>query len=204
LKKQLSAYQDCTVSGIIDDLSEPFPTTSSGTQWRGISDRVMGGVSDGTLERKEIVTNDDICETRIMANVLEGMVSLENNGGFIQMATDLALDPSRSTTVDASKYSGIELTVLHNNTPSLSPESFNVHLRTPDCLRQPSSYRFTFELKQPNTWETIRIPFDKFVGYGAGANEVPLNTSALKRIGIVAIGREISRVSLAVSKVSFY
>jgi hypothetical protein len=37
-----------------------------------------------------------------LANVLRGSVSLENNGGFVQMATDLALDPSVSRTVDMS------------------------------------------------------------------------------------------------------
>jgi hypothetical protein len=200
------------VSGVIDDLSEAFPMTSCGTQWRGISDRVMGGLSNGIIERKQVVTKDEALglEEYITANILEGQVSLENNGGFIQMAADLAADPSQSTTVDASKYEGIELTVLHNNEynnnsgAAPQPEPFNVHLRTPDCIRRPSSYRSTFMLSKPGVWETIRIPFSSFIGNGAGANEVPLNKSALRRIGIVAFGREIASVSLALSNLAFY
>ena len=43
-------------------------------------DQVIGGVLDGVLDRKEIVTNDEICRMHIMANVFE-RVSLEDNGG---------------------------------------------------------------------------------------------------------------------------
>lgn len=44
-----------------------------------------------------------------MANVLRGNVSLENNGGFIQMATNLCLN--QEDYLDASAYDGIELDV---------------------------------------------------------------------------------------------
>ena len=43
-------------------------------------DQVIGGVLDGALDRKEIVTKDEICRMQIMANVFE-RVSLEDNGG---------------------------------------------------------------------------------------------------------------------------
>jgi hypothetical protein len=43
MKKCKAAFQSCTDSGTIDDMSEEFPVTSSGTQWSGITDRVMGG-----------------------------------------------------------------------------------------------------------------------------------------------------------------
>ncbi|KAL3799974.1 hypothetical protein HJC23_007447 [Cyclotella cryptica] len=84
-------------------MSEPFPFTSSGSQWLGITDRVMGGVSSGSLSRETI-------DGRV-ANVLRGTVSLENNGGFVQMATDLALDPSVDMFVDASEFDGVELEI---------------------------------------------------------------------------------------------
>ena len=44
------------------------------------------GPFDGSLSRETIGGR--------WANVLRGRVSMENNGGFIQMATDLSLDPS--------------------------------------------------------------------------------------------------------------
>mmetsp|Transcript_3340 Transcript_3340/g.4947 ORF Transcript_3340/g.4947 Transcript_3340/m.4947 type:complete len:241 (+) Transcript_3340:197-919(+) len=116
LRKIKDAYQECTVSGIIDDLTEAFPYTSSGTQWIGITDRVMGGASNGIVKR-EIVGGR-------LANILTGSVSLANNGGFIQMATDLSIFPERSLTVDASAFHGIEIDVFNDG--DLPRKKFNV------------------------------------------------------------------------------
>ena len=93
VRKSKSAYIPCTTSGVIDDMSDGFPFTSSGSTWQGITDKVMGGVSNGSLTRETV--DDKI------ANVLRGKVSLQNNGGFIQMATDLSLDPGADPFVDA-------------------------------------------------------------------------------------------------------
>jgi hypothetical protein len=85
-------------------MSESFPTTSSGTEWNGYTDQVMGGCSVGLASREFYEGKP--------ANVLRGRVSLRNNGGFIQMATNLAINRNgESNTVDASKYDGIELVV---------------------------------------------------------------------------------------------
>lgn len=116
VRKSKAAYRPCTASGIIDDMSEPFPFTSSGSQWVGITDRVMGGVSRGSLSR-EIVGGR-------LANVLRGTVSLDNHGGFVQMATDLALDPSVDAFVDAGDFDGVELEIYCEG--SDAEETFNV------------------------------------------------------------------------------
>lgn len=116
VRKAKSAYKECTESGVIDDMSETFPFTSSGTQWSAFTDQVMGGVSSGSISR-EIVQDKT-------ANVLRGKVSLANNGGFVQMATNLAKDPSKSETVDASDYDGIELDVIYQGEGEKS--NFNV------------------------------------------------------------------------------
>lgn len=76
----------------------------------------MGGISTGSLSRETI-------EGKV-ANVLRGSVSLENNGGFIQMATDLSLDPSVNLFVDASEFDGVELEVYCQGTDL--DEKFNV------------------------------------------------------------------------------
>ena len=110
---------ECTVSGIIDDMSETFPFTSSGTEWAAFTDQVMGGVSSGSISRERDVQGRT-------ANALRGKVSLQNNGGFVQMATDLALDPSVSETVDASEYDGIELDVLCRAEANEEKYSFNI------------------------------------------------------------------------------
>ena len=116
VRKASNSYKSCVESGVIDDISEAFPSTSSGTEWSGFSDRVMGGVSVGSLVRDLVLGRE--------ANVLRGEVSLANNGGFIQMAVDLANDPSKSRLVDASQYDGIELDVLCKG--DTETEAFNV------------------------------------------------------------------------------
>jgi hypothetical protein len=112
------------------------------------SDQVMGGISTGNISRETIHGRN--------ANVLRGTVRLDNHGGFIQMATNLASSHSSSATsasassstttipttatsswytstrpvVDASKYHGIELDVVccgsSSPTTTSSLETFNV------------------------------------------------------------------------------
>mmetsp|Transcript_13375 Transcript_13375/g.22816 ORF Transcript_13375/g.22816 Transcript_13375/m.22816 type:complete len:291 (+) Transcript_13375:112-984(+) len=192
-KKSKAAYVSCTTSGVIDDMSDPFPFTSSGSQWLGITDRVMGGSSNGSLTRETIDGK--------LANVLRGNVSLVsgNNGGFIQMATDLSLDPSEDSFVDAEKFDGIELEVYCES--SSTEENFNVHLRNPACDRQMSSYRATFEVR-PGQWATVRLPWDAFEGYGPGPEVTPF-VPILRRLGVVSIG-EVKDVVLAVANVGFF
>ena len=188
-KKAKLAYKTCIETGVIDDFTETFPMTSSGTEWRGVSDRVMGGVSDGFIERKTV--NDKV------ANVLTGHVSLKNNGGFIQMVTDLPTDPVQPS-VDASDYDGVELLVLCNH----EPLQFNIHLRTPGTLQQ-ASYRHTVKVETPGVWERVRIPFSSFEAYGDPDLPEQLDYSRLRRIGIVAIGEEMD-VDLALAELKFY
>ena len=76
----------------------------------------MGGISNGSLSRETIGGK--------IANVLRGNVSLANNGGFIQMATDLSLEPSVNLFVDASAYDGVELEVYCEGSDVLG--QFNV------------------------------------------------------------------------------
>eukprot|EP00529_Nitzschia_sp_RCC80_P021838 CAMPEP_0113454788 /NCGR_PEP_ID=MMETSP0014_2-20120614/8044_1 /TAXON_ID=2857 /ORGANISM="Nitzschia sp." /LENGTH=388 /DNA_ID=CAMNT_0000346205 /DNA_START=96 /DNA_END=1262 /DNA_ORIENTATION=- /assembly_acc=CAM_ASM_000159 len=223
MRKSKAAYKSCVDSGVIDDMSETFPTTSSGTQWAGITDDVMGGKSSGTLTRE---TDFDGCEGR-PCNVLRAKVRLSggkrttttsssnninnnsssNDGnklqigsGFVQMATDLALDPSVSDTVDASRYEGLELDLCYHDGDA-ERQSFNVHLRNSNCLRQFSSYRVSFELMK-GKWTTIRLPWNLFQGFGSGAVEKPFDPSSLRRIGIVAIGKAMD-VTLVCSSVKF-
>ena len=100
---------------IIDDLSRPHPEAAQGNSWRFVADTVMGGVSSGAIERTPVGGRK--------ALRLSGAVSLENNGGFIQMALNLAPD---GQSVDASRFSGIEITVQGNG------EAYGLHLRTDD------------------------------------------------------------------------
>ncbi|MEO0382305.1 MAG: CIA30 family protein [Pseudomonadota bacterium] len=155
------------LSPIIDDLSRPAPQASNGANWQFIADGVMGGVSQGAMARERVAGR--------AAYRMRGAVSLENNGGFIQMALDLAPD---GAAVDASVFNGIALDVLGND------ETYNLHLRTTDVTRPWQSYRQSFIAGQQ--WETHHIPFSDFAPHRI---ETPLNPAKLRRIGILAIGR---------------
>lgn len=107
VRKAESAYQSCVTSGTIDDLSENFPITSSGTEWVGVTDRIMGGTSSGTLVREEDF------EGRL-SNVLRAKVRLNNECCcFVQMATNFAVNSSGNNTVNASEFLGIELDLFY-------------------------------------------------------------------------------------------
>jgi len=165
----------------IDDLSEEFPNSAIGTQWQMLSDAVMGGVSAGRMSRTVIAQRAAIR--------MQGAVSLENNGGFIQIALDLA---PNGATFDAIAFAGIAVDVLGNG------EEYGLHLRTSELTRPWQSYRTTF-IAEP-AWREIKLPFRSFVPH---RTDVPLNLHLLRRIGIVAIGRAFS-ADVAVGGLRFY
>jgi hypothetical protein len=166
---------------LIDDFADEGLRSKLGTQWRGVSDRVMGGIS--IAEVTHGVIDGRPCLR------LGGDVRLENDGGFIQAALDLAR-PGEA--LDASGYAGLRLVVRGNG------ETYSVHLRTPDNVRPWQSYRARF-IAGPD-WQTIDLPFEAFAPYRLDA---PLDTTRLRRIGLVAIGRAF-KAELAVSELAFY
>jgi len=157
-------------SAIIDDLSRDPPMSAIGTRWQLFTDRVMGGVSNGTMIREMVAGRPAIR--------MRGDVSLENNGGFVQISLDLAPD---GEAVDVSAWSGIELDVFGNG------EEYSVHLRTSDLTRPWQSYRQSF--RADPQWRTVQFRFQDFVPY---RTDVAINTGRLRRIGLVAIGRAFS------------
>lgn len=170
-----------TAPEIIDDLSSPAPRASNGAAWEFVADRVMGGVSAGSM-RREVVAGRPAIR-------LTGTVSLANNGGFLQIALDLA--PGGGT-VDASGWRGIALDVCGND------EDYNLHLRTADVRRPWQSYRRRFHADP--TWRTVELAFADFTPHRL---EAPLDLTRLRRLGIVAIGRAFT-ADVAVASVRFF
>lgn len=168
-------------NAIIDDLDLDPPTASVGSDWQVVTDRVMGGVSRGTLTREVVAGRP--------ALHLRGDVSLENNGGFIQMALELA---PGGAPVDASPWTGIELDVFGGD------QDYGVHLRTPDLARPWQSYRHGF--KALPVWRSLRLPFS---GFAPHRTDAPLDIRRLRRLGVVAIGRAFY-ADLAVGGVRFF
>ena len=126
--------------------------------WGFVADTVMGGVSEGS------VTHDG------GAARLRGRVSLENDGGFIQMASDLDLD--------ATGWTGIAFEARGNG------ETYELRLRTDDLARPWQSFRAPFAAGAD--WAEVRLPFD---GFEAHRTDAALDLSAIRRVGVVAVGR---------------
>ncbi len=166
---------------VIDDFTDDGLVSKLGTRWRGVSDQVMGGTSEATVSHGVIDGRPSLRMT--------GDVHLENDGGFIQAALDLA--PSGDT-IDASGFTGVRIVVRGNG------EKYSVHLRTPDNVRPWQSYRAHFIAG--SDWESIDLAFATFVPYRL---EAPLDTTRLRRIGLVAIGRAFY-ADLAISELAFY
>ena len=100
--------------------------------------------------------------------------------------------PGRAARSDASGYDGVLLDVYGND------EEYNVHLRTADVWLPWQAYRASFTAAA--AWRTVRIPFSAFSGYRILAG---LDATALRRIGILAIGR-VFQADLCVARVGLY
>jgi len=166
-------------SMLIDDRSSGSLRSSLDSEWRLVSDRVMGGLSSGELAPARFMGRDCLR--------MRGAVTTANNGGFVQMALDLA-----GKGFDASAYTGVLLQVAGNG------EHYNVHLRTSDLQLPWQSYRAGF-VAEPQ-WHELRFPFIDFEAYRTGSGFRP---DRLVRIGLVAIGREFN-AELCVARTAFY
>jgi hypothetical protein len=141
--------------------------------WEFVADTIMGGVSRGQVAPTQVAGR--------AAMRLTGEVSTDNGGGFIQMAFDFAQD--------ASDHTGIALDVCGNG------QRYDLRLRTTRLIRAWQSFRCDFTA--PAAWTTITVPFAMLVAH---RTEAVFDPSELRRVGVVAVGREFA-VDVAVSGV---
>jgi hypothetical protein len=168
------------MENIIDDRISNTLFASNGNCWRFVSDTVMGGVSSGNLMPTEVDGRPCLR--------LTGQVSLENNGGFVQASLDLG----DAGLLDARQYRGIAIEVYGNG------ETYNLHLRTGDTLIVWQSYRVSFQA-DPH-WQILHFPFEDFRPHRI---DNPLDTSTLRRLGVVAIGREFQS-DICIGRLAFF
>ena len=94
--------------------------------------------------------------------------------------------------LDAGDFAGLDIEVFGNG------EIYNLHLRTEDTRIVWQSYRASFQA-QP-CWQTIRLPFS---GFQAHRVDRPLDRRKLRRLGVVAIGREM-HADICIAGLSLY
>ena len=166
---------------IIDDMKnqsgapdEEF-CESGNAKWCFVTDKVMGGISNGSLEFKQ--------ENETYFYRMTGELSLENNGGFIQFRTKIENHPK------GKSFKGVRLRVRGNN------NEYTVHIRTKYLFLPWQYYESAFQATE--TWTTVELPFATF---RKSNFYQPSNVSSqdIKTIGIVAIGREfVAEIDLA-------
>ena len=166
---------------LIDDFTRADGLSALGTEWQTFTDQVMGGVSRGSA------AHDTLAESPCIR--LQGRVSLDNNGGFIQVA--LPLRQGRQP-LDASPFTGIRLTATGNG------ETYFIHLRTSDTRLPWQYYQAAFSTS--GKWGEIDIPFSAFKAENLRAR---LDPSRLERLGVVAAKKEFV-ADVAIARIVLY
>ena len=147
--------------------------------WEFISDQVMGGVSFGSYE----ILN----EGNLSFLKLTGFVSLENNGGFIQVRKKIK-------GLKNMNFKGIKINSRGND------KEYFIHIRTKFTLLPWQYYQGKFSVN--SEWQEIKINLSEFKRSGS---LLPKNVKAqhIVSVAIVAFGKK-HRVNLEVSEIAFY
>ena len=158
---------------------EDFSELKSIENWEFISDQVMGGVS---LGRFEVLKEKSINFLRMTGNV-----SLENNGGFIQVRKKV--------------YQSIEGNIKRIKLTTRGNRSdYFIHLRTRGTFLPWQYYQAKFEVSKK--WTEVLLPFRDFKASSALLKKTPYPRD-LRSIGVVAFGRD-HRAEVEVLEVSYF
>lgn len=156
-----------------------FPNQEN--RWEIINDVVMGGLSDSGIS---------ITDNRTA--LFQGVVSLENYGGFSSIRTH----PGE---FDLSGYSGLMVRVKGDG------KDYRLRLRT-DRDYDGIAYQAHF-ITEKDTWTTVRLSFDAFlpVFRGRVIEDAPhLNVSAIKRIGFMIADKQEGPFRLEIEWIKAY
>ena len=153
----------------------------SAKYWQYISDRTMGGVSDG----QAFLDQDE----GIIFARLTGSVSTDNNGGFIQLRTTLSFN---NLDKEQGKLKGVRLNVRGNG------ETYHIFIRTSMDRSYRDYYSATFIAG--DKWQIIDLPFVQFKH--RYSNQI-LDGNDIRTFAIVAYGREFVS-DISISKIIFY
>ncbi|MBL95375.1 MAG: hypothetical protein CFH06_00393 [Alphaproteobacteria bacterium MarineAlpha3_Bin5] len=149
------------------------------TQWRFVSDEVMGGRSSGSVAYAK--------KNGMHIALLSGNVTTENNGGFIQIRKDLQ-------NIDLKKARFLKITAKGNN------QKYFIHLRTSWMMFPWQYYQTEFYVRR--AFKEFNIPISQFrrSDFLLSKSITPKNIIS---IGLVAFGRD-HRAELSVKEIAFY
>ena len=155
-----------------------FESAPSVADWSAIDDRVMGGVSNSRLR------HDPAGQA-----VFEGVVSLENNGGFASVR-------SRPLDLGAPGAVNYLLEVLGYG------KRYKLYLRTENAF-DGLSYKATFETPAER-WILVRLPLSVFIPTFRGQsvpNAPPLDVAKVRQIGLMIANRQAGSFALALREI---
>tara|TARA_Y100000589_G_C27116759_1_gene614580 strand:- start:658 stop:1149 length:492 start_codon:yes stop_codon:yes gene_type:complete len=144
--------------------STDMSKNTQSNEWILITDDVMGGVSKGELK----IISEDKKFFR-----LEGIVSTENNGGFIQFRSLFDINDN--------DFSGISFTTRGNN------QTYFIHVRTKYTFLPWQYYSSEFNVSED--WDNKILNFQSFKKsnfYQPGT----FDSSEITSIAFVAFGRD--------------
>ena len=146
------------------DLLQKIESENFTKKWEFVSDKVMGGVSEGKFE---ILRNKKNNFLR-----LSGVVSTENNGGFIQVRSNID--------IGRVNFKGIRIRAKG------LPSEYFVHIRTSFLLLPWQYYSGKFVVSE--VWEDHEILFENFEKSNFYQPSL-FSSSDIKSIGFVAFGK---------------
>ena len=158
---------------LIDDFSN-----ESQNRWQFFTDQVMGGISEGNASL--------VSDTSGQYVRLEGSVSTANNGGFIQIRTDI--------NEGTNEAKGIIIKAKGNG------EDYYIHLRTRGTVLPWQYYQISFPTSK--NWSEIKLPFANFERSSSWISK-KITGDKIRTLGIVAYGKN-HNAKLDVAYLSFY
>lgn len=167
----------------IDDFSADPASSPLRNQWRGFTDRVMGGRSD---MQAGLMQEDGELFLRML-----GSVTTENNGGFIQVR--LVFEPSQLN-VDFQDYTGVRIRYRINR-----EGKYAIHLRTRQN-RLPWSY-YSASLPAGDDWQIVEIPWSEFKS--TGTIRQSFNPNDVRSLALVA-GEDDFEAEIDLQRIRLY
>ena len=141
--------------------------------WRGITDRVMGGVSDLSIRHSNGVF------------YMTGNVSTDNNGGFVRL--------SNRININSNDFKGIKFKAKGNN------ETYEIHVTLKGLKIPPWSY-FAQSFEVDNYWQEYEI-FFKDLKRSSGISASSMKAKNIRDLSIAGFGRDF-KVDLAIKDIS--
>ena len=141
--------------------------------WRGVTDQVMGGVSNLIIRHSDGVF------------FMSGNVSTDNNGGFVRL--------SNRVDISSNDFQGIKFKAKGNN------ETYEIHVTLKGLKIPPWSY-FSQSFDVTEQWQEYQISF-KDLKRSSGFSAASMKAKNIRDLSIAGFGRDFV-VDLAIKDIS--